>query len=385
MKKLGILSFLFALTLGLCACGTLTQPESEAVKVPSTAASTQASSVVSSTISSAQQTEADPYASKNITLQEAAGRCKLYGRLGTVGTGISCDWAAAGIEFRADCRGDVAVEMSCEGSAYFTIFVDGVRSEERPLVSAGKTTVKLAEGLSAGEHTFKLLRQTEVAAAIIILESIRLDGTLLAPPADSGMYIEFIGDSISAGYGNLGNPQFSGPTTYLEYSDGTQTYAALTAEKLKADFSVVAISGSGIARGTAAQMIPEIYPYTSYRRGEDAYPFSRKADIVVINLGTNDLALRTAASWNSFVEDAKAFVRTVREKQGDPTVIWVHNMMISGIGQKVETVMEELGGAQKGFYALELPREGESGSDGHPSLAQHKAAAEVLTEFINNL
>ena len=150
MKKLGILSLLFALTLGLCACGTLTQPESEAVKVPSTAASTQASSVVSSTISSAQQTEADPYASKNITLQEAAGRCKLYGRLGTVGTGISCDWAAAGIEFRADCRGDVAVEMSCEGSAYFTIFVDGVRSEERPLVSAGKTTVKLAEGLSAG-------------------------------------------------------------------------------------------------------------------------------------------------------------------------------------------------------------------------------------------
>ena len=132
-------------------------------------------------------------------------------------------------------------------------------------------------------------------------------------------------------------------------------------------------------------MIPEIYPYTSYRRGEDAYPFSRKADIVVINLGTNDLALRTAASWNSFVEDAKAFVRTVREKQGDPTVIWVHNMMISGIGQKVETVMEELGGAQKGFYALELPREGESDSDGHPSLAQHKAAAEVLTEFINNL
>lgn len=115
-------------------------------------------------------------------MQEAAGRCKLYGRLGTVGTGISCDWAAAGIEFRADCRGDVAVEMSCEGSAYFTIFVDGVRSEERPLVSAGKTTVNAAEGLSAGEHTFKLLRQTEVAAAIIILESIRLDGTLLAPP-----------------------------------------------------------------------------------------------------------------------------------------------------------------------------------------------------------
>lgn len=253
---------------------------------------------------------------KNITLQEAAGRCKLYGRLGTVGTGLSCDWAAAGIEFRADCRRDVAVEMTCEDSAYFTIFVDGVHSEERPLVSAGKTTVKLAEGLSAGEHTFKLLRQTEVAAAIIVLESIRLDGTLLALPADSGMYIEFIGDSISAGYGNLGNPQISGPTTYLEYSDGTQTYAALTAEKLKADFSVVAISGSGIARGTAAQMIPEIYPYTSYRRGEDAYLFSRKADIVVINLGTNDLALRTAASWNSFVEDAKAFVRTRTRKTG---------------------------------------------------------------------
>lgn len=75
MKKLGILSFLFALTLGLCACGTLTQPESEAVKVPSTAASTQASSVVSSTISSAQQTEADPLCFKEHHL--AGGRWQM--------------------------------------------------------------------------------------------------------------------------------------------------------------------------------------------------------------------------------------------------------------------------------------------------------------------
>ena len=77
MKKLGILSFLFALTLGLCACGTPPPPESETGKAPSTAASTQDSSADSSTVSSAQQTEADPYASKNITLQQAAGRCKL--------------------------------------------------------------------------------------------------------------------------------------------------------------------------------------------------------------------------------------------------------------------------------------------------------------------
>ena len=41
-----------------------------------------------------------------------------------------------------------------------------------------------------------------------------------------------------------------------------------------------------------------------------------RPDIVVINLGTNDLALRTAASWNSFVEDAKAFVRTRTRKTG---------------------------------------------------------------------
>ena len=59
--------------------------------------------------------------------------------------------------------------------------------------------------------------------------------------------IEFIGDSITAGYGVDDEVKEHGFSTATE--DVTKTYAYKTAAALQADYSIVAYSGHGIISG----------------------------------------------------------------------------------------------------------------------------------------
>ena len=64
-----------------------------------------------------------------------------------------------------------------------------------------------------------------------MLYGVSLCGTLYEAPEDREYYVEFIGDSITGGYGNLGDNAIENPGTAL-WEDGTKTYAFLTAKAL---------------------------------------------------------------------------------------------------------------------------------------------------------
>ena len=104
-------------------------------------------------------------------------------------------------------------------------------------------------------------------------------------PAKSDLKIEFVGDSITAGYGVLGN---KGDAWSVTNSDCTGSYAYLTAQKLDADYSVVAWSGIC----TKAYMWANINMDNLYKRVSNSntaqYAFDFSPDVVVLNLGTNE-------------------------------------------------------------------------------------------------
>ncbi|MFQ8601061.1 MAG: GDSL-type esterase/lipase family protein, partial [Oscillospiraceae bacterium] len=131
------------------------------------------------------------------------------------------------------------------------------------------------------------------------LESITLAGSFLEAPDQSNLAIEFIGDSLTAGYGNLGKPGDASPGSPL-LQDGTQAYAFMAARELGADLSVIAMSGHGLVGGwKAGWNVPKAYPYTNwYRDHEESgkYDFARPSDVVVVNLGTNDWNTRNLSS-----------------------------------------------------------------------------------------
>ena len=321
---------------------------------------------------------------KTLPLEEHTDNIKISGRSMELSAGIACDFAASGIEFNALVAGDVRLVAECSALTYYTVYVDGVR-QERLKMDAGRGEYLIAKGLDAGTHNIRLVKQSHVGLSISTLLSLNMKGELLDAPADRELLIEFVGDSISCGYGVVNYPT-AGVTRYntADYADASQAYAYKTAELLNADSSMIAVSGWTLISGNTS--VPEkVYNYTSYHRSTtDVYTPDRSADVVVINLGTNDIG--SAEYAEKFIPEAKAFVSAVRGKNPDAVIVFAYGMMMSGETLKsfeadIQTIVRDLGASDAGIFAVKLPTNQAAGN-GHPSVDGHTEAAEILADFI---
>lgn len=320
-------------------------------------------------------------------------KLKIIGRYSEVENGITCDWTASGIEFAADCEGDVMVgvisakpgAVSYDGDSYFTVYVDGVRQARRLEVKpGGEVQLLLASGLERGMHTFRLLKQSHVAHSNAVITTVSLNGTLGERPADRRHYIEFYGDSITCGYGLAGEyvKMVEGVAANdAYYCDGTRTYAFMTAEALGADHSMVSVSGWRLSGDSAA--IPKIcYPFINWYRGAQKYDLSaRVPDVIVINLGTNDYS--AAAGEAVFAADTEAWIKRIRTDRAcdELPMIFVVNSMNDGYQNVIKDKLSELGGEAAGLYVLKTVRD-RGGMNNHPTCAGQARTAELLTKFI---
>lgn len=119
------------------------------------------------------------------------------------------------------------------------VFIDDDTEGRRLAVSIGTKSYVVAQGLEAGNHKIRIVKITEMQDATWEVQSFSAEG-FFAAPAKSELKLEFIGDSITAGYGVLGKQ--SDQKTIMN-SDASKTYAYLTAQKMNADYSVIAWSG----------------------------------------------------------------------------------------------------------------------------------------------
>ena len=313
---------------------------------------------------------------------------KTQGRTAMVGGTLMLDFSISGMEFELDCSGDVYAtfnarklsDSSSSGGVYFTIVVDGVQKARDycHIASVGETKVKLAQDLPAGRHTFAIYRQTEHSFGEVGVCALSYDGVMLDKPADKDLYVEFIGDSISCGFGNLGNSS-QGDGKPL-WSDGTQAYTYLTAKALDADWSNVSWSGLGCKYGYSSTTMQDVYPAQRYNYDQSTpYDFSRQPDVIVLALGTND---NSQAPGNTQKRAGLVeMLSLVRQKNPYTPIVWIYNMMTDGVNTMIEDIVEEFGGAEAGYYTCRLTRN-TSGGGYHPSLAGQQTFAEELTAFL---
>lgn len=328
-------------------------------------------------------------------ITDLLGKYKTQGRTSVINNLLMVDYSASGIEFSAICEDDVSVTFNAssltdgdEGGCYFTIIVDGVKKARDfcHLTATGDTTIKLAESLDFGEHTFEIYRQTEIERATVGVKSITLNGVLLSAPKYKDLYVEFIGDSISTAYGNL-TEKGSGVTySYPKHQDVTQGYAYLTARALDADWSIVAQQGRGAKYGFTTENLQDIYPKLRYNKDKTTeYDFAREADYVVIALGTNDiLTYSNKATLDDVKTGFEEMLALVREKNPNSKIVWAYNMMIVNANDIITSVIDEAGGEFAGYYSVKLTND-TSGGNGHPYYTAHATMAEELSAFIKEV
>ena len=315
--------------------------------------------------------------------------------------GISFDWSANTLEFRAYCKGKVSLSMYVDSrlaesgykNVYFSLYVDGVKQER---LAAAVTTndhtrveITLADKLSAGQHRFKLVRQTESYLALVTLNELRLTGYLSQPPAKSSLYIEFIGDSVTVGLGNLcTNGEVQPESDYPVNQDATQSWAYFTADALCADYSVLARTGIGVFNGWDSnnKSMADMYPYVSYYRDKTTlWEFKRAPDLIIVNLGTNDMM--RGSNTETLKMQMKSFLQQIRKKNPHAKILWVAGGMLSSYWSMAQSAVDDLGGKNNNYYCCRLTAGLNGGGNGHPSAAQQKQLASELFKYLqqNNL
>jgi len=230
---------------------------------------------------------------------------------------------------------------------WVALFFDGKREPERILgLQAGEQTVTLFESESVETHTLRIVKRSEGSKGRAGLRQLTLEGELLELPVEAKRRkIEFVGDSITCGFGNE-MPQEAAQFS-AEQENGLLSYGAIAAELLDADYQIICVSGIPLcwARDESYRMtlpwVPDFHPPERTMEGYYAFAdrfheeregmadgftpwdFSRFApDAVVINLGTND-AFRIRVSGNDPAEAAHfqaqyaAFLEHVRALNGD--------------------------------------------------------------------
>ena len=297
---------------------------------------------------------------------------------------INCDWSCSGIEFYINNTGN-SIQFGIYGGGYFRAYIDGeawMASDHDPYyrLSYGGGAITL-ENVPQGTHLVRLVKATEYAGTY--LSWMKFAGEILPDaPARKELYLEFVGDSITCGWG-LSSGSLDGLEAY-HYDDGTLAYPYLLARALDADYSVMAQSGQGlICRGAR---IPKMYLHSGAELSDSAlYSFDRKPDLVVINIGTNDVYCKDEEqiTEEAFRTAYRDFLNLVREKNGeDCKILCLYNAMNDTYQDVIHSIAEELGGEASGIWEYQLPR---ANNGEHPNIAEHRNYADLLLPLIKDI
>ncbi|MBQ2210489.1 MAG: lipase [Prevotella sp.] len=286
-------------------------------------------------------------------------------------------------------------------SGYFMAQVDEAEPFKVALMGERDSVVTVATALPQGKHTLRLMYVIEGYELKPDFRGFILDkgATLLSPPALPERKIEFIGNSITCGYGNesiVANDPFE-----YETENHYLTYAQLTSRALEAQAYVVARSGIGVYRsydgpktGTPENVMTTEYEYTNLYDRSEKWDFSRyQPQLVCINLGTNDLSTN-----NYDVKLLKAaykkFLSQVRSHHPKAKIVYLCGSMLGGkeleIAKKTlnEVVDEANKAGDKEVYRFDFtPQTGDIrfGASWHPSVWQHQKMAAELTAYLRSL
>lgn len=304
-----------------------------------------------------------------------------------------------GIEIRTAFTGNSILMMAKPHSGYFVVKIDNEQPFKIAFLSDSVATIS-HESDPTTTHQLAITYVSEGYQTHPEFRGFLLgSGTRITHPSDiPTKRIEFIGNSITCGYG------IEADKPDEPYTEATAnyylTYAAQTARNLHAQANVVARSGIGVYRnyngpqtGDAVNMNTE-YPYTLLYDDTHPWDFSRfTPDVVCINLGTNDTST-TGADPTLLYKGFRDLYTQVRSHYPNAKIILITGCMMKdkplAMTKRAMDATQQYAITQGDtqVYRLDFPPHDGSlgyGASWHPSQQQHTAMANQLTTYLKKL
>ena len=319
------------------------------------------------------------------------------GRISWDTTADAAVWTYPGIQIQANFEGTSAAMITNANCGYFMVEVDDM-APRKVMVGKNDTITTLCKGIEPGTHHLTITYLIEGLYKKPTFRGLLLDdGCALGDrPLLPKRRIEFIGNSITCGYGIEGN----GTEKKFLFSQQNffETYAAKTARALKAQCQVCARSGIGIYRNYAGkipdEIMPNIYPHTFYTTDGEMWDFSRfQADVVCVNLGCNDTSVGHYDKTR-LTEAFKQFTKTLRGYYPNAKIVYLigsirQSKRLTDIQEAQDAAIAEAASlGDNEVYRMDFtPDDGSlgSGAVGHPSMRRHALMAEELTAFLRSI
>ena len=331
-----------------------------------------------------------------LPVQSVLEQVHTAGRVKDLGKTVQFSWP--GVYFEGHFRGTgIGVVIDC-AAADFDVQIDG--ATVATLVTPGDTTHWI-DGLRNGEHTVRVVKRNETSGDISTFGGFVAPpgGAVLSKPAPRDRQIEFIGDSITVGYGNVSGTRACDPEQVRRNTNTDVSHGALTARQLGADYQINGLSGLGMVRNVAG-----IVPDNTYRTYYDRALLSVDGDvwqnpgtwrprIVVVNLGSNDFSgLTDGEPWTpdslaaAYRTAYDGFLRKLRTRYGAGTAL-----VAVGFDTNAEHVRQVVGArndaGDSGVHYWFLDQSGLDflGCDGHTSARDDRVIADRLAPFLSGL
>lgn len=369
-------------------------------------------------------------------INDLTGKMKLYGRtyLDEESDTLYFNWTCSGMEFQfrgtylaacfhvlpgvqtkqvpGETPGSVKTEETSDWP-WLAVFVDGSAIPYRKLpLDREEVTVTIFHSEVEETHSIRFVKLTECFRAAVGVSSFIAEGDFLRWTEKECKRIEFIGDSITCGFGNEtndGNRDF-----YAAEENGWMTHGAITARNMGMDVSFVCVSGISVGKINdlpASYVMNDLYPYTdrlledklAAKRGQrkESYKLwsfaEHVSDIIVLNLGTNDatqieFSADISEAEGTFRKNYYEFIKMIREYNGKhPQIICalgsIDYYLYDTIRRVVEQYKQENDDSRISCfkYTKMLMKGADVGASFHPSVHRHEIMARELTAFIRNL
>lgn len=206
------------------------------------------------------------------------------------------------------------------------------------------------------------------------------------------MLIEFVGDSITCGFGNISQKEDDDFSTFSE--DGVQSFAALTANNLGANYNFVSLSGWAVYKSPHGRTIPDIYSKTDALNDPALTEWNFKenqADIVVLGLGTNDSAWTGSdpIRLTEFEDAYLNFLYDIRSRYPNAYIVCILGSLVipdHPILERVQNAVKRFGDNKAEFMKIAYrDKETEGLGCGHPTVIKHRKIAETLSSRLKTI